>query len=237
MYNCMVGIYKITSPSGRVYIGQSVQIEIRWRNYKKINEYCIGPKIANSLKKYGPKKHIFEVVEECEISKLDDREVFYKIKYDSINKGLNCELYDNGGGPRSEETKLKIKMSKTGNCKHQKTILQYDLKNKFIQSFPSIVSAERKYGKGIKGVLYGKTKTAHNFIWRYENEPLSSDYKLNKHKSKQKVVIQYNLDGSIVREWESVSLIQIELGFPNSNISSCCLKKQKTAYGYKWSYK
>lgn len=31
----MIGIYKITSPSGKVYIGQSVNIERRFLDYKK----------------------------------------------------------------------------------------------------------------------------------------------------------------------------------------------------------
>ena len=31
----MIGIYKITSPSGKVYIGQSINIEERWYKYNK----------------------------------------------------------------------------------------------------------------------------------------------------------------------------------------------------------
>lgn len=30
----MIGIYKITSPSNRIYIGQSIDIEARWKSYK-----------------------------------------------------------------------------------------------------------------------------------------------------------------------------------------------------------
>ena len=30
----MTGIYKITSPTGRIYIGQSVDIYYRWNDYK-----------------------------------------------------------------------------------------------------------------------------------------------------------------------------------------------------------
>lgn len=43
----MVGIYKITNPKGRIYIGQSVNIEQRKQNYKnfKTNKNNIGPKI------------------------------------------------------------------------------------------------------------------------------------------------------------------------------------------------
>jgi len=31
----MIGIYKITSPSNKVYIGQSINIEKRFKSYKR----------------------------------------------------------------------------------------------------------------------------------------------------------------------------------------------------------
>lgn len=33
----MIGIYKITSPSTRIYIGQSLNLESRVKNYEKLN--------------------------------------------------------------------------------------------------------------------------------------------------------------------------------------------------------
>ena len=48
----MIGIYKITSPNNKVYIGQSVDIEKRLKRYKNLN--CKKQsKIYNSLNKYG----------------------------------------------------------------------------------------------------------------------------------------------------------------------------------------
>lgn len=88
----MIGIYKITSPSKKVYIGQSVNIEKRVKSYKNIN--CKEQKkIYNSIKKYGFDKHIFEVVCECEVNELDVLERYYQDLYSvtSIN-GLNCIL-------------------------------------------------------------------------------------------------------------------------------------------------
>jgi group I intron endonuclease len=59
----MVGIYKITSPTNKIYIGQSWQIEKRIVFYK--NLCCVDQrKLYNSLKKYGWNKHKFEVLEE-----------------------------------------------------------------------------------------------------------------------------------------------------------------------------
>lgn len=48
----MVGIYKITNPNGRIYIGQSTDIKFRWGIYRKLK--CKDqPSLYNSLKKYG----------------------------------------------------------------------------------------------------------------------------------------------------------------------------------------
>ena len=50
-----IGIYKIVSPSEKIYIGQSINIEKRWeKNYKTLK--CkTQTKLYNSLKKYGRK--------------------------------------------------------------------------------------------------------------------------------------------------------------------------------------
>ena len=34
----MIGIYKITSPIGRIYIGQSIDVERRFKNYYKLKQ-------------------------------------------------------------------------------------------------------------------------------------------------------------------------------------------------------
>jgi group I intron endonuclease len=110
----IIGIYKITSPSGKIYIGQSINIHRRFKEYKRMS--CFQqPKIYNSLKKYSPENHIFEIIEECLIEQLNEKEKYYKIYFNSINEGLNCELNDNGVGPRSKEVKDKIGKFHKGN--------------------------------------------------------------------------------------------------------------------------
>ncbi len=85
----MIGIYKITSPSGKIYIGQSVDIDSRLAHYKRLD--CKGQvKLFNSLKKYEAKNHTFEVVEECSVFELSNREGYWQDFYNSIHSGLNC---------------------------------------------------------------------------------------------------------------------------------------------------
>ena len=111
----MKGIYKIISPSNKVYIGQSIDIERRFKHYKRLA--CQDQvKIYNSFLKYGVDAHIFEVLELCETEELNNRERHYQDLYDSVANGLNL-LYvksEHFNGGHSEESKKKISDSKKG---------------------------------------------------------------------------------------------------------------------------
>lgn len=87
----MIGIYKITSPSKKIYIGQSTNIEKRFYTYKLL--HCKKqPFLFNSLKKYGAENHIFEVIEFCEVEKLNERERYWQDFYNVLECGLNLVL-------------------------------------------------------------------------------------------------------------------------------------------------
>ena len=112
----MVGIYKITSPSNKIYIGQSIDIERRKANYKKLktdNQI----RLENSLKKYGFENHLFEILELCTTEKLNEKERYWQDFYNVLGKfGLNCRLTEanDKSGSLSDETKQKISNSKKG---------------------------------------------------------------------------------------------------------------------------
>ncbi len=87
------GIYKIISPTGKIYIGQSVDIEKRFSSYRTLN--CKDQsKIYNSLNKYGAINHVFEVLVCCDELDLNKLEIYYIEKFDSQKNGLN---YQKGG--------------------------------------------------------------------------------------------------------------------------------------------
>lgn len=90
----MIGIYKITNPENKVYIGQSKNIEQRFEFYKNIS--CkYQPDLYKSLKKYGWFHHTFEILEKCNIEDLNSKEHHYIKFYNSINEGLNRALPGN----------------------------------------------------------------------------------------------------------------------------------------------
>ena len=70
------GIYIITSPNGKTYIGSSVNIERRWSTYKRLN--CKGQKaLYASLTKYNYDSHKFQIICICEKEKLLWHEQYY----------------------------------------------------------------------------------------------------------------------------------------------------------------
>jgi group I intron endonuclease len=111
----MVGIYKIVSPSNKIYIGQSVDIERRFISYKKLK--CKKQsKLYSSFISYGVESHIFEVIEECLDTQLNIRERYWQDFYNVLEDGLNLMLTKIGdkSGRASEETKLKSSISHLG---------------------------------------------------------------------------------------------------------------------------
>ncbi len=87
----MIGIYKITSPSKKIYIGQSIDIERRFKEYKKL-QCSQSLKLYNSLKKHGYENHIFEILEECSKHQLNKKEENYILSFNSHIDGLNIKL-------------------------------------------------------------------------------------------------------------------------------------------------
>lgn len=88
----MAIIYKITSPTDKIYIGSTINVKKRWNKYKNLN--CKPQKrLYNSLLKYGSDSHIFEIIEECEESEMFKLELKYGILYEVLGEnGLNCQL-------------------------------------------------------------------------------------------------------------------------------------------------
>ena len=73
------GIYIITSPTKRIYIGLSRDIYQRWDSYRLLCNFKAQKLLYNSIKKHGYENHKFEILESCEpnVEILSKREVFW----------------------------------------------------------------------------------------------------------------------------------------------------------------
>jgi group I intron endonuclease len=124
-------IYKITSPTGKIYIGQTIDIKRRKADYRLCRNIKQQPKIYNSILKYGFINHTFEILEECDVTNLNERERYYQELYVSTsNKHLNCILTKCPGqaGKLSDEHKSKLSKN-SGQAKKvidTKTNIVYD---------------------------------------------------------------------------------------------------------------
>ena len=97
----MIGIYKIISPSNRVYIGQTRDFDKRLMNYKYIKSITKQRRLCESFKKYGAENHIIEFIEECLFEELNVFERKWQDYYDvTSKKGLNCILTETDVLPR-----------------------------------------------------------------------------------------------------------------------------------------
>lgn len=87
----ITGIYKITNLiNNHIYIGQSVDIKRRFREHKGGGILVVD----KAIKKYGVENFSFEVLEECDSSRLDEREEYWIAFYDSYRMGYNCTYGD-----------------------------------------------------------------------------------------------------------------------------------------------
>ena len=104
------GIYIIKSPSGKIYIGQSVDIKRRIKRYKYFGAKE-QPYLNNSLIKYGFSNHIVEVLEECDRIDLNKKEEYYIEKHNSFNSDIGMNLTSGGcqNWKISEDTLIKMK--------------------------------------------------------------------------------------------------------------------------------
>lgn len=157
----LIGIYKITSPSNKIYIGQSTDINFRWDSYKRLTNCKGQPKLYNSFLKYGVENHKFEIIEECQVELILGREKHWIEFFNSINKGLNCRV-DGKGGYDSEETKKKKKECHIGRI--------YKKRSKFSKEHCEKISKSKK-GKSIENVKrkIGKYNLNGDFLEKYES--------------------------------------------------------------------
>ena len=56
-------------------------------------------------------------------------------------------------------------------------------------------------------------------------------------KKRSKVVLQFDLNDKLIKEYQSAHQVERETGFGNSYIVKCCKGNRKQAYGFKWKYK
>lgn len=223
-------IYKYTSPSGGVYIGQTCAAKLSYRQGvdgsrylqvdKTTGEYS-QPAIARAIIKYGFDNFKKEILFEGLSSEEADEKEIELIKYYKENG--ECYNVTSGGKgiPGVNYTKIK----------------QYTLSGHFVKGWDSIEEAalslgNKQYGSNISACCVGKKHRAYGFIWRYADdnsivEPLSPY---------RERVCQLTKDGKYVATYKTIKDAYNQTGIHESTISNVLCGRGKTAGGYLWKF-
>jgi group I intron endonuclease len=209
-------IYKLTSPSGKIYIGQTQCLYLRFRDYRKpkANEY-----LMKAILKYGLENISVEILEkDLPLNKLDKREQFYL----DILRPFN----DNGYNICKEA-------STTRGRKRPK-----DERSK--------ISEFAKTRIGELNGFYGKTHTEETkkLIGRKSsNKTLTKKHiesfcGAGQDSVKRKVKMIDAKTNKILKIWDSIKEASDNTNALRSTITAVCrgYSGRKTAGGYKWEY-
>lgn len=133
-------IYKATSPSGKIYIGQTIRkLSIRInRHNQDSKDRRYNTKFSRAIRKYGIEKFMWEILyDNILIDQLNDLEIKTIAEYDSYNHGYNSNI---GGG---------------SNYGFHPTPEQIEKRAKKIRGRKMPKSFCQKVSKALKGIKFG----------------------------------------------------------------------------------
>lgn len=211
-------IYKITSPSGRVYVGKTKRLKIRiweyrWRSKKRKSI------IHDSIKGYGWEAHKLEVIEEISDELLNEREMFWI-------KELNTFYLDNENG-------MNMTRGGDGNVPSWK----HNIERRKKQSKAFSGKNNPFYGK-THSEEYRKRKSIEVSEYNKKNGVKVPEWGAEKGRQKIiKAVLMYDAAGSFVREFESCTEAGKFINGKARDISACASGRRTQAKGYVFRYK
>lgn len=235
-------IYRHTSPSGKVYIGQTCQHLIkRWRSDGSGYVHC--KYFYNAILKYGWENIKHEILfEGLTKQEADKKEIELITYYKQL--GISYNLTEGGGGLQgfhhSEETKkLMSQIAKeqgrgpSDQCR--KAAREYMLGRHLSEETKQKISKGNK-GKKVSQESCEKIRQAKlGFKFSDESKQKMSKSHMNKG---TKPVIQIDIKtNNVIQEWVSGIEVQRQLGIDSSAISKVCKGKLNQTGGFKWKYK
>lgn len=232
------GIYKISNNlNHHFYIGQSIHIQKRWKEHQKsFKERKRKTVLQRAFYKYGFENFSFEVIEECEPNKLNEREMFYiatlKPEY-NMNKGGT----GNKGYVVSDETKKLL--SKLG--RKQWDSYDEEIRGKIIAKQLTGPRKGKHHSEETKKLLAEKTKDYFRRNGGMSEEQKRSISKALKGKLRPNDSRNYKPVVAISEKgmkfyFLSIKHASIILDINYSEIAHCLRGDRKRAGGFTWEY-
>ena len=256
-------VYKYTSPSGKVYIGQTLNEERRRKEFFNLNNSYGGRKINFARQKYKPENFKYEILFSSDFNtiedannKLNEMESYYIDIYDSIEKGYNITLGGDSirGVMLNEDCKqrminsLKNFYQKNDNpfkgrhhTEETKKILSEKAKGR-----PSAFKGrhwDEEHRKRQSEILKGRFTNEKNPFYGKKHSDKAKEIISQKN---SKSVVQLDIiTNEIIRVFSSAKEAALSLGKQNGSsqiIQVCnkyikpCGRRVLSAFGYKWKY-
>lgn len=240
----MVGyIYTISDPTTNAirYVGQTVNIRNRINKHLSVSKnksnHCqcwVNKLIINNI------TPIFEIIDECEVEKLD----FYEQFYISLIKSWGFDLTNlTSGGFRnkelSEESKLKISNSLIGKKQSISTIEKRSTASKKTWNSEYLRELKREQSKklvseGKIGFKKGCTSFNKGKPFRGDKNKVSNSLKKYYENNKSPNIKRMKLENIITGEVVSIESLSMTAKFLNT---SCCRQIIEAATNKRESYK
>ena len=226
--------------NNKVYVGITSQTIVnRWGKNgsmylrKKRNGDFIQPKFAKAILKYGWSNFTHTIFAEGLSHKDACRmEMALIALYDSINNGYNITKGGEGtiGIVVSEEERKRRKERFKGRRMSPETEFKkgHTFTQEALQKMSEAKKGKPSWNKGLKGYHSGKD----NVMKRAEVREKFKGVK----NVRAKKIIQLDMEGNFIREWDYMTQVQEKLSFNVANLAACCRGRIKSAYGYKWKY-
>lgn len=199
-------IYKITNPSGKIYIGKTYNLRKRINGHK----HCGKKKktsilLYNSIRKYGWENHHLDILETIDDSLLNEREMYWIKEFNSYyqNNTMGMNMTLGGDGQRSS--------------------WMHDIKRRETQSKLCIGDGNSFYGK--KHSDESRQAMAEKASKRNKERGITIP-KWGAEKGRLKVIkpcLAYNNKGEFIGEYESVINCAKSLGVNRGSVTDCLL--------------
>ena len=207
-------IYKYTSPSGKVYVGQTTNPSKRKYKHKK-ESFKLKTKFANAIRKYGFENFTYEVLFETKLTNdlqklkhiLDVLETSFISFYDSINNGYNISLGGGGslGYKHTEEWKQEASSRMLGNS----------------------------YSTGIRRSEEEKQRISTKLT----GHSVSEETRIKIGEKNSRSIIQLDKKGNVIAEFKSAVEAAKVLNLSRTGINNCCNGLSKSSGGFVWKHK
>lgn len=208
-------IYKISNTiNDKVYIGQtSGSVEDRFKEHLNMSYYNDSAPLYRAIKRHGRENFYIEIVEECLIDNLNEREVYWIKFFEGYSRGYNASL---GGSGRQ--------------------IFDYDEIWSDIIKGATLQELQNKFSCG-KDTIY-TVVNLHNYVLspnttKKIEKPVYQFTKDNKY-------IQTFINPKEAMRWCQrhgySSCEENQITQFSTHIRAVCRGTRKSAYGFKWSY-